>query len=169
MQEDSKILLDKVAKNLSNEKISNNKDKKSFGDDHGEYGKFYLPRRFILAVLLFGVCMLMNCQRSCLSVAIVAMSSDTKYWDDGKWKIQVGWFNDCTELLWCNIRYNSKCNTSTVSAWGYGVIVCHDLFHCNWNSIVAYIESLITSSSIAFQSDSIKIGCLDIPTYKDGG
>lgn len=60
--------------------------------DHQKTGRdesLYIPRRFILAVLLFGVCMLMNCQRSCLSVAIVAMSSDTKFWDDGKWKDQV--------------------------------------------------------------------------------
>jgi hypothetical protein len=51
---------------------------------------FYVPRRYIMAVLLFSICMLMNCQRSCLSVAIVAMSSTTKYWDGDQWIDQVG-------------------------------------------------------------------------------
>ena len=50
---------------------------------------FYIPRRYIMAVLLFSICMLMNCQRSCLSVAIVAMSSTTKFWDGDQWVDQV--------------------------------------------------------------------------------
>ena len=57
--------------------------------DNEDDRKFYFPRRYIMAILLFSVCMLMNCQRSCLSVAIVAMSSTTKYWDGDQWIDQV--------------------------------------------------------------------------------
>lgn len=57
--------------------------------DHDGQSGFYFPRRYIMAILLFSICMLMNCQRSCLSVAIVAMSSDTKYWDGDQWIDQV--------------------------------------------------------------------------------
>ena len=67
--------------------------KKSFEDlknNDNEPTGFYVPRRYIMAVLLFSICMLMNCQRSCLSVAIVAMSSTTKYWDGDQWIDQVG-------------------------------------------------------------------------------
>lgn len=53
--------------------------------DKDDDSSFYFPRRYIMAILLFSVCMLMNCQRSCLSVAIVAMSSTTKYWDGSQW------------------------------------------------------------------------------------
>ena len=58
-------------------------DIKKLKEDHPS--GFYFPRRYIMAVLLFSICMLMNCQRSCLSVAIVAMSSNTKYWDGDQW------------------------------------------------------------------------------------
>lgn len=58
-------------------------DLKKLKEDHSS--GFYFPRRYIMAVLLFSICMLMNCQRSCLSVAIVAMSSNTKYWDGDQW------------------------------------------------------------------------------------
>ncbi|XP_066922006.1 vesicular glutamate transporter 1-like [Clytia hemisphaerica] len=54
---------------------------------------FYIPRRYIMAVLLFSICMLMNCQRSCLSVAIVAMSSTTKFWDGDQWVDQEAEFD----------------------------------------------------------------------------
>ena len=64
---------------------------------------FYIPRRYIMAVLLFNVCMLMNCQRSCLSVAIVAMSSDTRFYDAGKWKMQVH-----SHFCWRNTNISRK-------------------------------------------------------------
>lgn len=35
---------------------------------------------------MFGGFLTMNCQRSCLSVAIVAMSSKTRHYENGKWK-----------------------------------------------------------------------------------
>jgi len=47
--------------------------------------KFYFPRRYVLCILTFCAFCTMNCQRSCLSVAIVAMSSRTKHWESGKW------------------------------------------------------------------------------------
>ena len=62
-------------------------DIKKLKEDH--QSGFYFPRRYIMAMLLFSICMLMNCQRSCLSVAIVAMSSNTKYWDGDQWIDQV--------------------------------------------------------------------------------
>ena len=51
--------------------------------------KFYVPRRYILCLLIFSAFCTMNCMRSCLSVAIVAMSSRTRHWEGGKWVTKV--------------------------------------------------------------------------------
>ena len=48
-----------------------------------------IPKRYILCFLVFLGFLLMNCERSCLSVAIVAMSSKKKTKVDGKWVTKV--------------------------------------------------------------------------------
>ena len=50
-----------------------------------EQSRYYIPRRYILCFLIGTGFLIMNCQRSCLSVAIVAMSSKTRHWEGGKW------------------------------------------------------------------------------------
>ena len=52
-------------------------------------GRFQIPKRYILCFLVFLGFLLMNCERSCLSVAIVAMSSKKKVKIDGKWVTKV--------------------------------------------------------------------------------
>lgn len=54
----------------------------------------------------------MNCQRSCLSVAIVAMSSKTKHWDGGKWVLKSAEF-----------RWNSEKKGMLLGAFFYGYLV----------------------------------------------
>lgn len=50
---------------------------------------FEIPKRYILCFLVFWGFLLMNCERSCLSVAIVAMSAKRKVKIDGKWVTKV--------------------------------------------------------------------------------
>lgn len=54
-----------------------------------------IPKRYILCFLVFWGFLLMNCERSCLSVAIVAMSSKRRVKVDGKWVTKV------TTLYYC--------------------------------------------------------------------
>ena len=60
---------------------------KSMG--YGGSGGFYIPRRYIVCFMMFSGMLIQNCQRSCLSVAIVAMSSRTKHYDGEKWVSKV--------------------------------------------------------------------------------
>ena len=50
---------------------------------------FQIPKRYILCFLVFLGFLLMNCERSCLSVAIVTMSSKRRVKIDGKWVTKV--------------------------------------------------------------------------------
>ena len=70
------------------EKLS---DKCKNDDDEvpGKKRKWQMPKRYILCFLVFWGFLLMNCERSCLSVAIVAMSSKRKVKVDGKWVTKV--------------------------------------------------------------------------------
>ena len=74
----------KDSKHSDNNEHSNEvHEKKCFGQ---------IPKRYILCFLVFLGFLLMNCERSCLSVAIVAMSSKRKMKVDGKWVTKVRHF-----------------------------------------------------------------------------
>lgn len=70
--------------------ISASKTEKCRQDDTPKKRRFFeIPKRYILCFLVFWGFLLMNCERSCLSVAIVAMSSKRKVKVDGKWVTKV--------------------------------------------------------------------------------
>ncbi len=48
-----------------------------------------IPKRYILCFMVFSGFLIMNSERSCLSVAIVAMSSKKRVKVDGKWITKV--------------------------------------------------------------------------------
>ncbi len=50
---------------------------------------FRIPKRYALCFLVFLGFLIMNSERSCLSVAIVAMSSKRRIKVDGKWTTKV--------------------------------------------------------------------------------
>ena len=55
------------------------------------------PKRYILVILTFGGMFVMTAFTMCMSVAIVAMTTNTTYVADGEEITKVGVF-----LLWCN-------------------------------------------------------------------
>jgi len=71
-----------------------------------------IPKRYILCFLVFLGFLLMNCERSCLSVAIVAMSSKKKTKVDGKWVTKAPEFH-----------WDSKMKGIILSAFFYGYLV----------------------------------------------
>lgn len=73
---------------------------------------FYIPRRYIVCFMMFSGFLIMNCQRSCLSVAIVAMSSRTKHFDGDKWVVKKAEF-----------RWNSEKKGLLLGAFFYGYLV----------------------------------------------
>ncbi|XP_065071667.1 sialin-like [Rhopilema esculentum] len=71
-----------------------------------------IPKRYILCFLVFWGFLLMNCERSCLSVAIVAMSSKRRVKEDGKWVTKAPEFH-----------WDSKMKGIILSAFFYGYLV----------------------------------------------
>eukprot|EP00794_Sanderia_malayensis_P005170 gene5170-5822_t len=129
--EDKRPLLQDVGKILREHKDTSsllfNEEKSSKlspDDEEGEVGEevpaatkkkrnwLNIPKRYVLCFLVFSGFLLMNSERSCLSVAIVAMSSKRRVKIDGKW------ITKPPEFHW-----DSKMKGIILSAFFYGYIV----------------------------------------------
>ena len=64
-------------------------EEKDQKDGNEKPSGFYIPKRYVVCFMMFSGMLIMNCQRSCLSVAIVAMSSRTKHWNGVSWVSKV--------------------------------------------------------------------------------
>ena len=89
LNEDEAKLLKEGNKTLKDEHDKELTDKQTEELSKRKKPWINIPKRYILCFLVFWGFLLMNCERSCLSVAIVAMSAKRRVKVDGKWVTKV--------------------------------------------------------------------------------